>query len=621
MTNPIRPCLLALGATLLAGPLAAQSPPPPQSILITNVHLDDGVEAPRVSVLVEHGRVVQVLQGGEPAPAGVRVLDGDGALALPAFVDAWTVAGVDTPEPVAEQDAMSSVVSNVHIGMREANRKGLQPSMSAAGVFAMESDSLEGYQERGFGAVHAAPSGQLLGGTSAVVTLREAALRDRIVAADLFLAAELRASGGGYPSTLMGYLAHLRQFFLDARWHALRLERFGDGRLERRPPPDPELEALQPVLAGERTLMARASSDADILRWLKFASAEGIQVVICGGSEAWKVTDQLRASGSAVLLELDWGDEVEDPDAGEDEGGDAEEAEEAASEAEPEVEPPAGAEAPAEQETEQEAEEETEVSWEYAEPLEVRRERRRLWEERRDCALRLHEAGIPFAFATGAGSPGDLLKNVRTLVELGLPEAVALQALTSGAADLVGVGSELGRLETGKAACIALWSDSPFAKKSRLQWLFVDGKPHEYAEQGGEEAGPAEGVDASGTWEVTYEDMTGKPGILELVMDEEGGVEGSLTFERPDGSSSSAALEGRVAGRSVTLEGPIDLGNFQAQIRITGQLAGDSMSGDATWKFSGGEDSNAFTARRKPEGRWETGGHDHGHGHPHGGEQ
>ena len=54
-----------------------------------------------------------------------------------------------------------------------------------------------------------------------------------------------------------------------------------------------------------RAKMARASSDADILRWLKFASAEGIQIVICGGSEAWKVTEQLRASGSAVLLELD----------------------------------------------------------------------------------------------------------------------------------------------------------------------------------------------------------------------------------------------------------------------------------------------------------------------------
>ncbi len=632
MRTPNRLRLLALAVALHAAPALAQTPPPPQPVLITNVHLDDGVEPPQVSILVENGRVVRILQSGEAPPAGVRTLDGDGALALPAFVDAWTVSGVETPEPVAEQDAMSSVVANVHIGMREANRKGLQPSFSASRVFALEEDALDGYREHGFGAVHAAPSGQLLAGGTVVVTLRDAALRDRVAAADLFQAAELRASGSGYPSTLMGYLAHMRQFFLDARWHALRLERFADGRLDRRPPFDPELEALQRVLEGRQTLLARADSDADILRWLKFAAAQEVPLMICGGSEAWRVTDQLLASGTAVLLELDWGEEVEDPDAGEDSG------EAPAGEAPPEpaaplegsTNPEAGQPEPPAEEAAPEAAEDPapsaedagateEESWHYEEPLAVRRERRRLWEERRDCALRLHEAGVPFAFSSGAGSARDLLKNVRTLVELGLPEEVALDALTGRAADLVGVGRELGRLEPGRSASIALWSDSPFAKKARLEWLLVDGELHEYAEEEADAAGPAEGVDATGSWEVTYEDQTGRPALLEIEMAEDGAVEGSLSFERPDGSSSSAVLSGRVAGRSLTLEGPIDLGNFQARIRITGRLEGDSMSGDAVWKFSGGEDSNSFSARRKPEGRWESGGHDHGH--PHGAEQ
>jgi imidazolonepropionase-like amidohydrolase len=632
--------LPALLVAIAAAPALAQSPPPPQALLITNVHLDDGVEAPRVSILLEGGRVAEILEDGAELPAGVRVLDGDGSLALPAFVDAWTVAGIETPEPVAEQDAMSSLVGSVHIGMREANRKGLQPALRGASRFALEEDALEGYREQGFGAVHSAPSGQLLAGQTVVATLRDGALRDRVVTAGDFLAAELRASGQGYPSTLMGYLAHLRQFFLDARWHALRLERFAAGKMDPRPPHDPELEALQPVLAGERTLLARADEDADILRWLKFAAAQEVNLVVCGGREAWRVTDQLLASGVPVLLELDWGDEVEDPDAEEkpadapgEEGHEeippgGEGATEAppnpeAGQGEPDQEPapeaPDTAEAAEEPSEDPEAGAAAEPNWIYEEPVAVRRERRRLWEERRDCALRLHEAGVPFAFATGAGSAADLVKNVRRLVELGLPEEAALAALTRSAADLVGAGRQLGRLERGRAACIALWSDSPFAKKSRLTWLVVDGELHTYADEEQAAAGPAEGVDASGTWEVAYEDQSGRPALLELNMAEDGSVEGSLSFERPDGSSSSAALSGQVAGRNLTLEGPIDLGNFQARIKVTGRLEGDSMSGDAVWKFSGGEDSNSFTARRKPEGRWETGGHDHGH--PHGAEQ
>ncbi len=638
MRSLLRPTA-SIAALLLTASAWAQSAPPPPSTLVTNVHLTEDVDASAVSILVVNGRIAQVLSAGEELPTGVRLIDGDGALALPAFIDGWTSAGIDTPEPQAVQDAMSSVVGSVHIGMREANRKGLQPALRGALLFGMDEDGLDGYRGQGFGAVHSVPSGQLLAGQSVVATLRDGARRDRIVSADLFQSAALTASGSGYPSTLMGYLAHLRQFVLDARWHAQLRERYAAGKLDRRPPFDPELEAAVGFLSGEQRLLCQANDASDILRWIAFAEAQGVRIAICGGREAWRVTDQLVAADVPVFLGLDWGDEVKDPDGSKDKDkdkeGDASEddsPEDDAAGDDPVGDDPAAAAIPeAEQGTEpEEAADEASKDesaaptkrkdeWVYEEPIEIRRERRRQWEERRDCALRLHEAGIPFAFGTGAQSPKDLLKNVGELIELGLPEDVALAALTTKTAELLQLNGQLGRLEVGYAGNLALWSDSPFAEKSHLDWLLIDGAVHEFKKKDeDDDEAPEEGLEVDGVWEVVYEDQTGKPAILELTMAEDGALEGTLTFETPAGSTSEAELSGRVSGRKLTLKGPIDLGNFDAQISISGDIEEETMSGDATWKFSGGEDSNSFTARRKPENVWQSGGHDHTH--PHGAE-
>jgi hypothetical protein len=131
-----------------------------------------------------------------------------------------------------------------------------------------------------------------------------------------------------------------------------------------------------------------------------------------------------------VVLTLDWGEEVEDPhkakkgkrdDQGE-KGESAEQGEAGETEAKP-ADPNV-----------------------YVEPLPLREERRRLWLEGRDGALRLAEKGVPFSFGTAGGKPVELLKKVRTLVEAGLSQDIALAALTSTPAAQSGVARRLGAL-------------------------------------------------------------------------------------------------------------------------------------------------------------------------------
>src|SRR6185295_7192715 len=106
-----------------------------------------------------------------------------------------------TPEPAVERDLAPKQASDVLVDMREANRKGLEPSFQAARAFALAADPATEYRKNGFGYLLSAPHGQVLSGESALVTTRESASRDAIVLPSPFGHAGFRCAGAGYPTT------------------------------------------------------------------------------------------------------------------------------------------------------------------------------------------------------------------------------------------------------------------------------------------------------------------------------------------------------------------------------------------------------------------------------------
>jgi imidazolonepropionase-like amidohydrolase len=555
----------------------------PQPTTIENVALGDLESDARYDIVLRDGRIEAVLDAAAPAPAGTRIVDGEGLLALPAFLDAYTHSGVETPEPVKDQDAPVDVGADVRVDMRAANRKGIQPAFRAAEALAREEKDANAWREAGFGATLVAPNGQLLSGTSCLATTREAAMRDVVVRSDVFHHAAFSASGPGYPSTLMGFMAQLRQFFMDGARHALLEERYARGRPGLRPPFDADLEAGTAILSGEGRLFCAAQSHRDVERWLKLADEFGFEVAIGGGRDAWRVADVLAARDVPVVLTLDWGKEVEDP------LSDEEEEEEGAEEGEPEAEEPEEVE-----EIEEEAVED-ETVWTYDEPLGVRVERRRLWEEGRDCALRLSEAGVQFAFGTEGAKPKKLLERVRELVEAGLPRETALAALTTEAAVIVGVPERLGRVQAGFDATLTLWSADPLTeKKAGAVWVFVDGHGTEYdrpdpdeEEERGE--GPAEGVDVTGTWTLGVEGEDGTSEVLlTLEMEEDGTLSGEIVTENPrDGSDITSDLSGYVSGNAISFGGTLEVGDFTLDFEYELELDGDLVEGEVTYDIPG----------------------------------
>ncbi len=93
----------------------------------------------------------------------------------------------------------------------------------------------------------------------------------------------------------------------------------------------------------------------------------------------------------------------------------------------------------------------------------------------------LAEKGVLFTFDSGGYGPGN--RNVRNItrpaaisVAHGLSETDALEALTINPAKILGIADEVGTLEKGKIANVAIWTGSPIQGRSRVETVIIKGK-------------------------------------------------------------------------------------------------------------------------------------------------
>jgi len=97
-----------------------------------------------------------------------------------------------------------------------------------------------------------------------------------------------------------------------------------------------------------------------------------------------------------------------------------------------------------------------------------------------DTAVKLSEAGIPFAIQTGFESyvpkTRVLLYEAQAAVRYGLPDAAALEAVTLAPARILGLAERVGSLEVGKDADLVLYDGDPFEYTSHVCRVIVEGE-------------------------------------------------------------------------------------------------------------------------------------------------
>ena len=233
----------------------------------------------------------------------------------------------------------------------------------------------------------------------------------------------------GYPNSLMGSIAYIKQVFIDAAHYerAWSIYAASPGGLPR-PRYDRALEPLRATLNDGGPVLMPADRAKEIQRVANLAQEISVSPILYGGHGSWEIADEIAASDIPILVSLDWPRRSPNGD--------------------PEAE----------------------------EALQVLRFRDRA----PTSPAALHKAGATFAFYSGSSQPDQLLANARLAVRAGLPSDAALRALTLGAAELFGVADQLGSIEVGKIANLVLTDGDLFTAGTKPLTVIVDGHRFEF---------------------------------------------------------------------------------------------------------------------------------------------
>ncbi|MCA1817729.1 MAG: amidohydrolase family protein, partial [Acidobacteria bacterium] len=452
-------------APLATTPTLAQNPNPRRvaaidTYAITNARIVpvSSAEVPRGTVVIRNGLVAAV-GASVAAPPDARVIDGTGLSVYPGLIDADTTLGLPaaaTPQigagrgggiTVAQPNAPSIAALN------STQPVGLQPEVRAEDFLRPGGDQIDNERNAGITAALSAPREGIFAGQSAFINLAGDTPQEMIVRSPVALHVGFTPlRSGGYPGSLLGVFAALRQMLLDAQRYreiAAIYERSPRGM--KRPEQDKSLEALQPALAREMPVVFTADSQREIERALDLADEFKLKAMIAGGLEAWKVADRLAAAKVPVLVSLNFPRRTTAPS--------------------PDADP---------------------------DPIRILRQR----VDAPKNPGRLAAAGVRFAFQSGGlANVADFLLNVTRAVEGGLARDEALRAMTIRPAELFGVENQLGTIESGKIANLTVTRGDIFARDRRIACVFIDGRPVDLKPQppaGG--GGGANAARVSGQW-------------------------------------------------------------------------------------------------------------------------
>ncbi|MCS6804790.1 MAG: amidohydrolase family protein [Acidobacteriota bacterium] len=366
----------------------------------------------RGTVVIRNGRIAAV-GANVSIPGNAQVIEAAGLAVYPGMIDSHTSIGL------TEIGQVRATVDTTELG--EFN-----PHMRAIVAVHPASELIPVTRLNGITSVITRPAGGTLSGQAALINLdgwtwEEMALKPSV--GIVF----------NYPSLRSGRFFDFNTFEFQERSFE-RAKRERDEKLDkirkllddtrayikakearsRSFNPDHVLEALIPVVKGDMPLIVSAERQRDITSAIEFTSEQKVKMILSGGDEAWKVASLLKEKNIPVLLGpiLSLPNDEDEP---------------------------------------------------YDQPF--------------TTAKKLLDAGVKFAFQTGDSSNArNLPYHAAMCVAFGLPREEALKALTIYPAQIWGVADQIGSIEVGKLANLAVWDGDPLEIRSQVKHLFIKGR-------------------------------------------------------------------------------------------------------------------------------------------------
>ncbi len=389
-----------------------------------------------------------------PAPDGARIWDLSGAVIYAGFIDPYfNIDAKEAPVSTSGSEPISGGLTSGgprYFGVageeRDPGRIGpghgihdITPERRMVDALSPNPKALKEMRELGFTAANIVPKTGLLRGRSAAVQLGESSPNSALLRAETSHHAAFSNghSGDGYPNSLMGAIAAIRQSFLDASWYQKDYQDYQTRPSQRsRPTFNAALDALAPLTLGSSALPLVFESGSVLMqdRATQLCAEFGLvpQLVACG--QEWRRPDlirQIAAKKIPFIVPLRFPALPKFPD---------------------------------------------ETDWE-----EVSLDLLRAWDWAPENPAFLRQSGAEIALTTyGLTDKKSFRTALGSALDRGLSEDDALAALTTVPATLCGLGARLGEISTGRIANLTV-CDAPgyFDSETRVRAVWIDGIHYE----------------------------------------------------------------------------------------------------------------------------------------------
>jgi imidazolonepropionase-like amidohydrolase len=496
-----------------------------------------GRTAENSTIIISRG-IIAAIGADAKIPDEAWIIDGKGLTVYPGLIDSFTDVGlmvapaVGTPGAPGATDTAPRPPQTQMAARGPEDRPGTTSWRNAADEVNLGDKRIESWRNGGFTTVVAAPKGGFFPGQAAVLDLAGDRPGDFVVKSPIAIPLNLSVMGGfnsGFPNSLMGVLAYVRQVFLDTDWSTRAQAAYEHNPHVERPHYDRTETSLAAALQKHVLVLIPANNSVEIRRSLELADRWKVSGVIYGGQMAYEDAAEIAAKKLPVLVNAKWPEAEKDAD--------------------PEDKPSL-------------------------------RELR--FRDRASSApVALAKANVKFAFYSGGlTAPKDVLKAVKKSIDTGLPADAALRALTLSAAEIYGVSDRMGSIEVGKIANLVVADGDLFEEKTKIKMVFVDGRKFETHEPE-KPKDPPKG-DLSGKWKLAFTTPHGtEEATADLNMEKDGTISGTVTSSRGTGSilngyasadkfsfSINIPIEGNPM--DVTFSGTFDATSMKGSVSVTG---------------------------------------------------
>ena len=387
------------------------------------VHTMAGPEIQNGSVLVRNGKIIGVGKN-LAAPKDVKVIDVKGMQVYPGMIDSGTEVGL------VEINSVNATIDTTEIGK-------FNPELVALTAVNPESEHIPITRVNGITTVATMPEGQLISGQVSLMhldgwTTDQMGLKPHAGLHLEFPAIQAGGRGGFVPDAEPGAVAATRSFAamklaFDKEMAELNeffesAHRYKQAKDAKAPglKIDLKLEAMIPVIEGKEPILITARREREIRDAIAWSDKQKVKIILIDAVDAPKVAKEIKAHDISVILG-------------------------------PTLELPTNPDSPYDEA--------------FATPLE------------------LQKAGIKFSFATLSGGANIASRNLpyqaAQAVAFGLPPEDAMMAVTKNAAEIWGVGDQIGTVEEGKWADLLVTDGNPLETKTQIKLLFIKGKPVE----------------------------------------------------------------------------------------------------------------------------------------------